>query len=45
MKNEQIKNIINEIIEKSENCNDGLLFPEECKINISDLANYNFFLF
>lgn len=45
MKNEQIKNIINEIIEKSENCNDGLLFPEECKVNISDLENYNFFLF
>ena len=45
MKNEEIKKIIDEIIKKSENCNDGLLFPEECKINISDLENYNFFLF
>lgn len=45
MKNEEIKKIIDEIIKKSENCNDGFIFPEECKINISDLENYNYLLF
>ena len=44
MKNENVKNFINEIVEKSKNCKDGFIAPEECRVKISELENFDFIL-
>jgi hypothetical protein len=44
MKNENIKNIIKEIVDKSKDCKDGIIAPEKCRIKISELENYDFIL-
>jgi hypothetical protein len=44
MNNEKVKKIVNEIVEKSKDSIDGIIFPEKCKIKISELENYDFIL-
>lgn len=44
MINDNVKNIINEIVEKSKDCKDGFIAPEECRVKISDLENFDFII-
>lgn len=43
--NSQIITILKELINKSKEYKDGYLAPKECILQISELENYNFFLF
>ena len=45
MRDENIKNIINEIIEKSKDFDEGFFPPKENKIKITELENFDFIIF
>ena len=41
----RIIEILKELADKSKDYDDGFLTPKECKIKISELKNYDFFIF
>ena len=43
--NNKIIKILNELVEKSKNYEDGFITPKECKIKLSELDNYDFLIF
>ena len=45
MINKQIKTILNELIEKSKDFKVGFIAPEEYKVKITELENFDFILF
>ncbi|MCB0744294.1 MAG: hypothetical protein KDC67_10350 [Ignavibacteriae bacterium] len=45
MDENQLKEILRELAEKSKDYKDGFLAPKECRIKISELNNYDFFIY
>jgi hypothetical protein len=45
MDENQLKEVLKELIEKSKEYKDGFLAPKECKIKLSELNNYDFFIY
>lgn len=41
----QLIEILKELVSKSEKYKDGFLTPKECEVQISELNNYDFFIF